>query len=138
VKLDVEYEELLPHTIAAVWAELTDAASISAWLMATSDFKPVVGCRFRMKTNGLSTTGWVDAEVLEIEPPHRMVWSWSASDGNPPSTVTFQLTEEGSKTRLRLRHVGEFETEVAGILRDGWPGRINALAKVIGRAHRSG
>jgi uncharacterized protein YndB with AHSA1/START domain len=138
VKLDVEYEELLPHAIAAVWAELTDAASISAWLMATSDFKPVVGCRFRMKTNGLSTTGWVDGEVLEIEPPRRMVWSWSARDGNPPSTVTFHLAEEGSQTRLRLRHEGEFETEVAGILRDGWPGRITALAEVIGRADRNG
>jgi uncharacterized protein YndB with AHSA1/START domain len=137
VKLDVEYEELLPHAIAAVWAELTDAAAISDWLMATSDFKPVVGHRFRMKTHGLSTTGWVDAEVLEIEPPHRMVWSWS-SDSNPPSTVTFQLSEEGSQTRLRLRHVGEFETEVAGILRDGWPGRISALAEVIRRAHGHG
>ena len=134
MKLDVAYEELLPHPIEAVWSELTDRAGISEWLMATEDFKPAVGCRFRMKR----TTGWVDAEVLEIEPRRRMVWSWSVDDGNPPSKVTFMLAREGSGTRLRLRHVGEFDPVVAGLFRDGWPGRIKALAEVIGRAEDNG
>jgi uncharacterized protein YndB with AHSA1/START domain len=130
VKLDVAYQELLPHPIEAVWSELTDRAGISDWLMATDDFKPEVGCRFRMKR----TTGWVDAEVLEIQPPRRMVWSWSVDDVNPPSKVTFMLGREGEGTRLRLRHVGEFDPVEAGLLREGWPGRIAALAEVIRRA----
>lgn len=127
MKLDVEYEELLPHPVQAVWSELTDAAAISDWLMATSDFRPAVGCRFHLKTERLSTTGWVEAEVLEVEVPHRMVWSWSANDGNPPSRVSFELLEEDGGTRLRLRHEGEFDDEVAEILRGGWPGRIKAI-----------
>jgi uncharacterized protein YndB with AHSA1/START domain len=135
VKLDVEYDELLPHPIEAVWSELTDAGAISDWLMATSDFTPVVGCRFRLKTERLSTTGWVEAEVLELEAPRRMVWSWSAGDGNRPSTVTFELAPEGAGTRLRLRHVGEFDPAVAEILRNGWPGRIKAVEELIGRTH---
>jgi uncharacterized protein YndB with AHSA1/START domain len=49
VNLDVSYEELLPHPVEAVWAALTDPDSISDWLMATNDFRPVAGCRFRMK-----------------------------------------------------------------------------------------
>jgi uncharacterized protein YndB with AHSA1/START domain len=134
VKLDVECEELLPFPIEAVWTELTDAAAISDWLMATTDFELAVGCRFRLKTEDLSTTGWVQAEVLVVEPPRRMVWSWSAGDGNSPSTVTFELESEEGGTRLRLRHVGEFDAEVVEILRGGWPGRITALADVIRRA----
>lgn len=134
MKLDVAYEELLPHPIEAVWSELTNRASISDWLMATEDFKPAVGCRFRMKRSA----GWVDAEVLEIEPPRRMVWSWSVDDSNPPSKVTFMLGREGSGTRLRLRHVGEFDPVEAGIFRDGWPGRIKALAEAVGRAEDNG
>jgi uncharacterized protein YndB with AHSA1/START domain len=138
LKLDVAHEELLPHPVEAVWAELTSAAAISDWLMATDDFKPAVGSRFRLKTERLSTTGWVDAEVLELDPPRRMVWSWSANDGNEPSIVTFELAREGDGTRLRLRHAGELDAEVAGILRDGWPGRISALADLIRRSGADG
>jgi len=133
VKLDVEYDELLPHPVQAVWSELTDAAAISDWLMATTDFKPAVGCRFRLKTERLSTTGWVEAEVLELDAPRHMVWSWSAHDGNPPSRVSFELREEAGGTRLRLRHVGELDEAVAEILRDGWPGRIKAIEERIRR-----
>jgi uncharacterized protein YndB with AHSA1/START domain len=132
VKLDVAFEEKLPHPVEAVWSELTDKIAISGWLMPTDDFKPAVGCRFRMKP--LSIDGLVDAEVLEFEPPRRMVWSWSVDDRNPPSKVTFMLARDGAGTRLRLRHVGEFDPAVAGIFRDDWPGRIKALVELIGRA----
>jgi uncharacterized protein YndB with AHSA1/START domain len=135
VKLDVSFEELLPHPIEAVWSELTDSAAISEWLMATGDFEPAVGCRFRLKTEHLSTTGYIEAEVIDIDPPHRMVWMWSAGDGNAPSTVTFELSRAGDKTRLRLRHIGEFDSRVAGLLRDGWPGRISALSGGIKETH---
>jgi uncharacterized protein YndB with AHSA1/START domain len=138
VRLDVDYEEVLPHPIGAVWSELTSAAAISEWLMATDDFEPAVGCRFRMRTRGLSPTGWVDAEVLEVAPPHRMVWSWSSNDGNPPSTVSFELAEVAAGTRLQLRQVGDLEASVAKILREGWPGRIDALADLIGRTASNG
>jgi uncharacterized protein YndB with AHSA1/START domain len=133
VNLNVFYEELLPHPVEVVWAALTDLAAISDWLMATSDFRPALGARFRMKTQRLSATGWVDAEVLEFDPPHRMAWSWSANDGGPPSTVTFQLAPEPGGTRLSLRHVGEIDSVVGGLLREGWPGRIIALSEVIRR-----
>jgi uncharacterized protein YndB with AHSA1/START domain len=135
MKLDVEYDELLPHPVQAVWSEITSAAAISDWLMmATTDFEPAVGCRFRLKTDRLSTTGWIEAEVLEIDAPRRMVWSWSVSDGNPPSTVSFDLVEDARGTRLRLRHVGEFDEQVVELLRSGWPGRIEAIDEKIRRA----
>lgn len=128
MKLDVAYEEILPHPIEAVWAKLTDRMAISAWLMTTNDFNPAIGCRFRMKPPSMD--GWVDAEVLELEPPRRMVWSWSVDDRNPPSKLTFMVGRDGDGTRLRLRHVGEFDPEVAGLFRDGWPVRIRALAEI--------
>lgn len=131
MNLDVLFEELLPHPMEAVWAALTNPDSISDWLMATSDFRPVAGCRFRMKTQRLSTTGWVEAEVIEIDPPQRMVWSWSANDGNPPSTVTFQLVLDQGGTRLSLRHAGEIDPKIGHMLGEGWPGRITALAQTL-------
>jgi uncharacterized protein YndB with AHSA1/START domain len=131
VNLDLVFEEVLPHPVEAVWGALTDAAAISEWLMATTDFRPQVGARFRMQTGRLSADGWVDAEVLELDPPRRMVWAWSVNDGRPPTTVTFELASEADGTRLTLTHVGQIDPVVGGLLRDGWPGRIDLLRRSL-------
>ena len=62
-----------------------------------------------------------------------MVWSWSANDGNPPSTVSFQLAAEEGGTRLSLTQVGEIDPAIGSMLREGWPGRLQALAELLGR-----
>lgn len=131
MKLDLVFEELLPHPVEVVWRALTQADAISDWLMATADFQPQVGVHFRMKTQLLSADGWVDAEVLELHPPRRMVWAWSVNDAVPPTTVTFELTPEDEGTRLKLTHVGEIDPFVGGLLRDGWPGRIESLRRSL-------
>jgi len=133
MRLDIALDERLPHPPERVWQALTDAATICGWLMATDDFRPEVGARFKLKTEHLSPTGWIDAEVLELDPPRRMVWAWSSNDGNPPSRVTFELEPENGGSRLRLTHEGEIEPAIGAILADGWPGRIELLAEVAGR-----
>jgi uncharacterized protein YndB with AHSA1/START domain len=133
MRLDVALDEFLPHPPERVWRALTDPVTISAWLMATGDFRPEVGAQFRLQTEHLSPTGWIDAEVLELDPPRRMVWAWSSNDGNPRSRVTFELAPESSGTRLRLTHEGEIEPAIGAIFAGGWPGRIELLAEVAGR-----
>ena len=71
--------------------------------------------------------------MLELDPPRRMVWAWSSNDGNPPSRVTFELEPENGGSRLRLTHEGEIEPAIGAILVEGWPGRIDALAKAAAR-----
>jgi len=131
MRLDVVLEEVLPHPVDAVWSALTSAESISEWLMVTTDFRADVGARFRMKTENLSPTGWVEAEVLELDPPRRMVWAWSAGTGTAPTTVTFELTPEDAGTRLLLTHAGEIDPAIGGILLDGWPSRIELLRRSL-------
>ena len=131
MNLDLVFEELLPHPAEVVWRALTSADAISDWLMTTTDFRPRVGAHFRLKTQQLSATGWIDAEVLELDPPRRMVWSWSANDGAPPTTVTFELVPQAGGTRLTLTHVGEIDPGFGGLLRDGWPTRIELLRRSL-------
>jgi uncharacterized protein YndB with AHSA1/START domain len=134
VNLDVVVEEVLPDPVQTVWDALTDRAAIADWLMQTPEFEPIVGTRFRMKTERLSEDGWVKAEVMELEPPRRMVWAWSVDDGTPPTTVTFELTPEAEGTRLKLTHLGEIDPFAGGLIRDGWPGRIDALRRTLEHA----
>jgi uncharacterized protein YndB with AHSA1/START domain len=135
MKLNLAFDELLPHPVEAVWDALTDARVISDWLMATEDFQPKVGTRFRLKTRNLAADGWVDAEVLELDPPRRMVWAWSVDPDALPTTVTFELTPHAGETRLRLTHVGDIDADIGGRLTDGWPGRIEALAVAAASQH---
>jgi uncharacterized protein YndB with AHSA1/START domain len=138
MNLDLAFDELLPHPVEVVWGALTDADAISDWLMATTDFTPQVGARFRMKTQRLAAGGWVDAEVLELDPPRRMVWAWSVDADAQWTTVTFELTPQANGTRLKLSHVGEIDPIVGALLRDGWPGRLELLRSSLDRRSRGG
>jgi uncharacterized protein YndB with AHSA1/START domain len=133
MRLDVALDELLPHPVEAVWAALTDPGAISDWLMQTDEFEPLVGTRFKLKTRNLSAGGWVHAEVLEVDPPRRMVWAWSVDEAAAPTTVTFELTPTAGETRLTLTHVGDIDPDIVGRLTNGWPGRIQELALVAAR-----
>ena len=84
-----------------------------------------------MKTERLATDGWVRAQVTDLDPPRRMVWAWSASEGGPVTTVTFELAPVADGTRLTLAHVGEIDDVVGGLLSDGWPSRLELLRRSL-------
>jgi uncharacterized protein YndB with AHSA1/START domain len=96
-----------PYPPERVWRALTDPAALSEWLMPT-DFEPRVGHRFQFKA--FPVPGWrgvVDCEVLELEPPRRMVLSWAGhEDMKQPTRVTWTLEPDGDGTRLTLQHAG--------------------------------
>ena len=50
----------------------------------------------------------VSCEVLELEPPHRLVFSWTAA-GLVDTRVSFTLKPDGVGTRVALEHSG-FDT----------------------------
>lgn len=81
---------------ATLWRALTDRELLETWLMP-NDFRAEVGHRFTMTTDPAPMfDGTVHLEVLELEPPHRMVWSWR---GGPIDTiVTFTVTELGPRS----------------------------------------
>jgi uncharacterized protein YndB with AHSA1/START domain len=137
VSLDVSLEVLLPHPVEEVWSVLTDGAAISEWLMEAVGFEPRVGARFRLRTQNLARSGWIAAEVLALDPPRRMVWSWTPDGDGPASSVTFSLTPEPDGTRLALAHRGEADPIVAARLRDGWPSRIELVRRSLDRASHS-
>ncbi|MFL0575896.1 SRPBCC domain-containing protein [Brevibacterium luteolum] len=76
-----------------LWRALTERELLSTWLMP-NDFRAEVGHRFTMTTDPAPMfDGTVHLEVLAIDPPHRMVWSWRG--GPIDTTVTFTVTELG-------------------------------------------
>jgi uncharacterized protein YndB with AHSA1/START domain len=104
MKRDLLFVQEYPHPIERVWRAVTDSDAIAAWLMP-NDFQPVVGRRFQFRTKPQG--GWngiVDCEVLKVEPPRELAYSWK---GDALDTVlTIQLEPTTAGTRLRLAHTG--------------------------------
>ena len=116
--LTIRKEVFLAHPPEDVWLALTDPQALAEWLMP-NNFEPVVGRKFRFHVDPMPGPypGGSECEVLEVEAPRRLVYSWSCtrkdqSKAHPPATVvTWTLTAEPGGTRLVLEHSGlEHET----------------------------
>ena len=93
-----------PFPRAQVWAALTDADQLAAWLMP-NDFQPKAGHRFTFRTKPApGFDGIVHSEVLDIVEPERLVISWRG--GGLDTRVSFELAESAGGTILTLRHEG--------------------------------
>lgn len=121
-------EATYPHPIERVWRAITNSDAIAAWLMP-NDFEPRTGHRFTFRqAPGRGWSGVVECEVVALEPPHRLAYTWRG--GNLPVTlVTFSLTPENGGTRLRLEHSGFAAGGRAGltirdILASGWNSKV--------------
>ena len=117
----LRFEALYPHSVDQVWVALTDPAAIADWLMP-NDFRPEVGHQFTFRTKpGPGFDGIVHCEVLELDPPRRLAYSWKG--GGIETVVRYTLQAEGTNTRLVMEHVGFAGLRgffVSRILGGGW------------------
>ena len=131
-------EHTYAYAIEHVWAALTDPAELAEWLMP-GDFKAVVGHRLTFRCDPHPEyDGTVEVEILEVDKPRRLSYSWKTSNMAHPTIVTFVLapTRDGG-TRLRLEHSG-FEGESGRIMfpifKGGWGHKLELqLEPVIAR-----
>jgi uncharacterized protein YndB with AHSA1/START domain len=91
-----------------VWKALTDPAALRLWLMEVEGFEARVGCRFRFRAKPApGFDGVIHCEVVDVEPPRRLSYTWaSGAQRRRPTVVTWELEPLGSTTRLTLRHQG--------------------------------
>lgn len=116
---------------ATVFAFLTDTPRWAAWWGAGSSIDPRPGGAMRIRhANGVEVSG----EVLEVQPPERIVFTYGYATGpaSPPGStrVTISLESHAEGTRLHLTH--EFGSEAA---RDehvqGWRFQLSLFSNLI-------
>lgn len=118
--IDLTFERDIRASLATVWACLTDSTLIARWFFAV-DFRPIVGHRFRIAGQAVAGwRGWTEVEILEIAPPHRMVWSFDCVEQAPPGRVVFTLAEHADFVRLVLTHDGQVPQSTLRLLDAGW------------------
>jgi uncharacterized protein YndB with AHSA1/START domain len=134
---DIIKEVVYPYPPERVWRALTEPEALAQWAME-NDFKPIVGHKFQFRAK--PQPGWrgiVDCEVLEVDPPRRLSYSWQGDPSYRTTIVTFILEPVAGGTRLRFEHtgfrgLGGFFLKL--ILGSGWKGMIaQSLPAVIAR-----
>jgi uncharacterized protein YndB with AHSA1/START domain len=105
MKPDVSLDFQFTSSIEKVWNALTDSDTLAKWIWS-NDFKPVVGHEFQFRAEPNEWwDGIVNCEVLVVEEPHTLSYTWhSAGEG---TTVTWTLSKESDgKVHLHLGQSG--------------------------------
>lgn len=110
----VNLEIFLPHSPEFVWQALTDPQALAKWLLPNT-FKPLLGHRFRfLNRTAESKRQKVHCQVVELDAPHRLAYTWRAEDEEIPTLVTWTLEPVEEGTYLHLEHIGPETSCVLG------------------------
>ncbi len=128
------YVTYVAATPEQVWEGLTSPEfTRQYWKRAESDWQP-----------GSPVTHWneddtvnLQGEVLESDPPHRLVFTFGAASDyggleEAPSRVTFTIDTLGGVTRLTVTH-DEFppKSKVYEQIQMGWPAILSNLKSLL-------
>lgn len=132
MKLELFLDEFYPHPLEKVWRALTDPAALAVWLLMSNDFEPRLGRRFTFRAAPRPDfRGWIECEVIALEPPTRMAWSWQSSDVGEPTRVEFNLKAVEGGTRLTLAHTGDAPPDMITRVTAGWRLRVQILFEYL-------
>jgi uncharacterized protein YndB with AHSA1/START domain len=141
---EIEHEIVVDASVDRVWAILTEAESIQAWLAfdgATIDLRPGGELVMTWKEHGT-----YHARIERIEPGRLFSWRWARLPGEQPrpggsTLVAFTLIPEGAATRVRVVESGfrdldlpeDEQAQWAADNTQGWQGGFALLEEVAGR-----
>ena len=99
-------ERTLNAPVARVWKALTDIDQMREWYFDLKEFKPEVGFEFEFIVEHEGNSYHHLCRVIEVIPERKIAYTWRYKGEQGDSLVTFQLSPEGEKTRLKLTHTG--------------------------------
>jgi uncharacterized protein YndB with AHSA1/START domain len=126
----IELERYYAHAPSALWKALTTPELHALW-RAEGDVRPMVGHKFELD---MGRWGKQACEVLAVEPERLLRYVFAA--GTLDTIITWQLTPEGTGTRLRLRHEGfNLDTPMGRQalegMSSGWPAVLERLVRAL-------
>lgn len=120
-----------PETI---WEFLVDPEKATRWMGQSASLDPRPGGEYRVEViPGQAAAG----EFVELDPPHRLVWTWGwepdsdmSSVASGSTTIEVELVPEGDGTLVRFTHSGLPDTDAAKSHAHGWDHYLERLQTV--------
>ncbi len=102
----VVIERTFNAPIARVWKALTDVEEMRQWYFDLKEFTPEVGFEFEFVVEHEGMKYHHLCKVTEVIPQKKIAYTWRYKGEPGDSLVTFELSADGNKTKLRLTHEG--------------------------------
>jgi uncharacterized protein YndB with AHSA1/START domain len=102
----VVVEQTFDSTIADVWEAITNKDKMKQWYFDVAEFKAEVGFEFSFMGENEGRKFKHLCRITEVVPEKRLVHTWQYEGYPGLSTVTFELFDQGGKTRVKLTHEG--------------------------------
>jgi uncharacterized protein YndB with AHSA1/START domain len=102
----VVIERTFNAPVEKVWKTLTDVDEMREWYFDLKEFGPKVGFEFEFVVEHERMTYHHLCKVTEVIPQKKIAYTWRYKGHEGDSLVTFQLSADGDKTRLKLTHEG--------------------------------
>jgi uncharacterized protein YndB with AHSA1/START domain len=92
---------------AKIWKAITDKDEMKKWYFDLAEFKPVAGFEFQFLGGEPGGKQFLHlCKVTEVIEGRKLTHSWRYDGFEGNSFVTWELFDEGDKTRLKLTHAG--------------------------------
>ena len=124
-------EIIIQAPAARIFTALTDPAQLLEWWFIEGKFRathaacdPRPGGVWSMRVQGScgeASCTVVTGRYVEVDPPHRLSFTWLREEEDyPESLVLWELEEMGSETLVRVTHSGLISEEMRN-RNNGWP-----------------
>lgn len=110
--------------VSKVWKAITDKSDMKQWYFDLVEFRPEVGFEFQF-LGGTEEKKYLHiCKITEVIAGKKLSYSWRYDGYEGNSFVTFELFDEGDKTRLKLTHEGleTFPASNADLARENFAG----------------
>jgi uncharacterized protein YndB with AHSA1/START domain len=118
-----------------VWEFFVDPEKATRWMGRSASLDPRPGGEYRVEVlSGNVASG----EFVEVDPPHRLVWTWGWEPGSPSpvapgsTTIEVELVPEGDRTRVLFTHSGLPDADAAQKHAHGWDHYLQRLETAAG------
>ena len=100
-------EKLLNASIERVWQAITDKDQMKKWYFELEAFEAKTGFEFSFEGEGHSGEKYIHrCKIIEVIPFKKLQHTWNYENYEGESIVTFELSEEDDKVRIKLTHSG--------------------------------
>ncbi|WP_299276426.1 SRPBCC domain-containing protein [uncultured Psychroserpens sp.] len=99
-------EQEFKAPLERVWRAISEVELMKKWYFDIPEFKAEVGCKFQFEGGEENKRYMHLCEVLEVVPLKKLKYSWRYEGYPGISFVTFELSEHGESTKVKLTHEG--------------------------------
>jgi len=99
-------ERTFDAPVHTIWEAITDKDKMKQWYFDLKEFRPEVGFEFQFYGENEGRKFLHLCKITEVIPGKKLKHSWRYDSYEGISFVTFELFDDGAKTKVRLTHEG--------------------------------